>query len=1119
MKQWTTEQIKAIKTIDRDIIVSASAGAGKTSTMVERALSLIVDQRLPVEKLMLLTFSNNSAGEMKERLRLGMIDYAKQHPEDADYIREQLDDLSQSDISTIHGFCFKLVREFFEVVGLSPSVGISPDDESVMNRAKAMENTLKRCENDPEIGKLMSKLSLREDKSFTSAISRFYDYMTAQPDRNGWLDKCVESYSEKSDFEHSQCSRFVAKYFSSTATIYARRMREYIALASDFGYEKTKKYGIESLALIEEFETVTNIRELFDAYADYKKIKNPRAVKPKDEDGILFDKLDALKKEFKAETIKQIDTLFPTDCSYEEIVHHHIEAGKQVEQLVKAVRIFQEEYDKIKSEQNVIDFNDMERYAVEILRDPVIASEVRDRHEYVFVDEFQDTNYVEFFIISTLTKPERLFVVGDVKQSIYRFRLAEPKIFLDTLSEWEKQDKSIFFKDNFRSDGRILDFVNRVFDLLMIPEFGEIDYIKDGRFNESAKRLSEDIPAVQIIKPIKSFEKKEKAVVPKDEQGYYDIIADEIYIQPEDNTEAGLIYNYIQSVLGKKIIVKGVERTVDYKDICLMYNTRSSAQKTLTALTDAGLPLNVSDFEANVGQRELDVFMDYLSVIDNLYDDYPLIASLHSFIGGLSNKDLAKIRISAPKTPNFYTACNNYIKTRNDALSERLKEFFDQIEKFRFMATFTEITEFMKIVLEQSGYDTYLLSLENGEKIFSQFNVFIDGLKGKKCSFDLYTLLNYYKKVDYSKIKTPSDNVDGIRVCTTHSSKGLEFPIVILAGLSSSGNNSGGNILTDRELGVGMMYYDEFSASKLSTVDMQAIKIKRIKDECEDKLRLFYVALTRAECSLAVVMSESEKGCVFPFVKNNVSNWLNYCIENDPFIQAKVVYQEPYKFEKTEKKEREMPIETTSNEIVRNNVNFVYPYLSSTSTARKYSVSALNSNNDKVELQSIDVEENSFAGTAHHAVMQYIDLQSRTKEEVEKEIDRLLAQGYIQKEQYDEINVDEIIACLNSEIMEKARQGIAYREQKFVLSKTADEVLQNGCKESVLIQGVIDLLIDGDELIVVDFKHSKLSSSKLKEKYRKQLLLYADAVSKTYDKYPDKLMLYVFGRNETIEIK
>lgn len=1119
MKQWTTEQIKAITTIDRDIIVSASAGAGKTSTMVERALSLIVDQRLPVEKLMLLTFSNNSAGEMKERLRQGMIDYAKQHPEDVDYIREQLDDLSQADISTIHGFCYKLVREFFEAVGLSPSVGISPDDESVMNRAKAMENTLKRCEGDNEISKLMSKLSLREDSSFVSAIEKFYDYMTAQPDRNAWLDNCVEAYSENSDFEHGASSRFLAGYISSMAEIYARRMREYIALATDFKYEKTKKFALESLSLIEVFENLSTLHELYEAYQDYLVTPNPRKTLPKDEDAILYNKIDALKKEFKDVIDKKFKELFPDENSYEEIVFHRIEAGKQVVQLVKAVRIFQEEYDKIKSEQNVIDFNDMERYAVEILKDTVIASEVRDRHEYVFVDEFQDTNYVEFFIISTLTKPERLFVVGDVKQSIYRFRLAEPKIFLDTLNEWKTQDKNIFFKDNFRSDGRILEFVNHVFDLLMIPEFGEIDYIQDGRFNESTKRLSEDIPPVQIIKPFKSFAQKEKNEIAKDEQGFYDIKLDELYVKPEDNTEAGLIYNYIKSVLGKKIIIKGVEKFVDYKDICLMYNKRSSASKTLKALTDAGLPLNISDFEANVGQRELDVFMDYLSIINNLYDDYPLIASLHSFMGGLSNKDLAKIRVSAPRTPNFYTACKNYIENFDDSLSNRLKEFFALIEKFRFMATFTEMTEFLKIVLEESGYRTYLLSLDNGEKIFSQFNVFIDGLKGKKCSFDLYTLINYYKKLDSTQIKTPSDNIDGIRVCTTHSSKGLEFPIVILAGLSASKTGDRGNIHTDRELGVGMMYYDEFTASTRNTIDMQAIKMKKYKDECEDGLRLFYVALTRAECSLALVMSESEKTCEFPFTKSNVSYWVNYCIEHDPFIASKVVYQEPYKFEEIEKSEKELPVETKPVEMVQNNVNYVYPYLSSTTTARKYSVSALNANNDKVELQSIDVEENSFSGTAHHAVMQYIDLESRTKEDVEKELDRLLAEGYIQKEQYDEINVDEIVACLNSEIMEKARQGIVYREQKFVLSKTADEVLHSGCFEPILIQGVIDLLIDGDELIVVDFKHSKLSDKKLKEKYRKQLLLYADAVSKTYGKYPDKLLLYVFGRNATIEIK
>lgn len=1118
MRTWTTDQEKAINSVDCNLIVSASAGAGKTSAMVERALTLVAGKRIPVEKIMLLTYSNNSAGEMKERLRQGMINYAKEHPEDADYIREQLDDLSQADISTIHGFCFKLVREFFEVVGLSPSVGISPDDESVINRAKAMENALKRCEKDEDISKLMSKLSLRKDNDFTAAIERFYDYMTAQPDRKKWLESCVESYSSDKDFEKSVISEFLAKYFSDAAKIYAAKLREYIRIAKDINADKIITFAIKNLDFIQCYEGVSNIRELYRAYDEVRNNEKPR--KPtKSEDVVLLERVNDLRSEFFKKYVDKLAELFPKDVRYEELVFNRTEAGKQVEQLVKAVKFFEEEYDAIKYEQNVIDFNDMERYTVEILSDSTIAEEIRNRHEYVFVDEFQDTNYVEYFIISAVTKPDRLFVVGDVKQSIYRFRLAEPKVFLDTLEEWKKRDNAVYFKDNFRSDGRILDFVNHVFNLLMIPEFGEIDYAKDGRFSDSSKVSSEDIPVVRIIKLKANFDEKEKIEVVKDEYGVYDVTKDELFVKLDDDSEAGLIYNYIQSILGKKIKIKDKEKPIEYKDICLMYNTRGAALKTLNALSDAGIPLNISDFEENVGQKELDVFMDYVSVIDNLYDDYPLISSLHSFIGGLSNKDLARIRVYDSKSANYYSACKAYIDNFDDDLSRKLKAFFAMTDKLRFAATFTEISEFLKIVLEQTGYGTYLLSMDNGERIYSLINVFIDGIKGKKYSFDLYSLICYYKKIDGVSVKSLSDSADGVKVRTTHSSKGLEFPVVVLAGLAASRPSDSANVYTDRELGVGMKYYDEYNSRTVETVDMKAIKLKKEKDNREDKLRLFYVALTRAECALAIIMPEKDNACVYPFVEDKVSNWLNYCISSDPFVASKVVYEEPYEFDEIQKNEKVLPIEREADEKIAETVNFIYPYLSSTTTARKYSVSALNANNDKVELQSVDVEDNSFAGTAHHAVMQYIDLEARSKDAVRKELDRLLEEGLIQKEQYDAVNADEIVECLNSDIIETARKSVVYRERKFVLSKKADAVLKNGCEESILIQGVIDMLIDGDSLIVLDFKRSKLSDEKLVEKYTTQLKLYADAVEKSYGRYPDKLLLYVFGRNETIEIK
>lgn len=1116
MRNWTDNQKKAIETLDSDIIVSASAGSGKTSAMVERALTLVTKRRVPIDRIMLLTFTNNSASEMKERLRQGLLLYAKENPEDVSFIREQLDNMGLSDISTIHGFCFKIVQEFFEVVGLSPSVGIQSDEEEADDFAKAGENTIKRCEEDKDICALMDNLSLRKDNAFLSIVQTLYSYVTAQPDRKKWLEHCLSLYDENNSFEKSNVSEYAASYFSSIAKIYSNQLRELIGIARRNGDEVCEKFGLNALDQIQIYENCRGMRELYNCFVEpFKSMTKPR----KCDDIVLLNAITAIKEEIKEKFIKKLADIFDCGESYEEMVENRTRAGLQVSNVIKAVGIFEEEYDKIKAEQNKIDFSDMERYTIEILKDPVLAEEIRDRHDYVFVDEFQDTNYIQDKIIRTVTKPDRLFIVGDVKQCIYRFRLAEPSIFIQTLEEWDKQNKAVYFNDNFRSDNEILDFVNHIYGLLMTKDFGNIDYNANGKFSIRTNQNESEVDAVTILKA--PFVETEKDIEenPVDENGLYDITKHELTEVEDNGSEAGLIYNYIQSVLGKKIYVKGVEKQVEYSDIVLMYTTRRASKTTLQALSNVGIPINIGDFEDSAGKDELDVFFDYLEVINNLYDDYPLISALHSFIGGFGNSELAQIKTKYPNTSSFYSSCELYYQNETDGIANKLKSFFDKASEYRFLATFTEMSEFLKLVLEETGFSTYLASVENGDKKLSSINAYIQGLKDKKYAFDLRSLINHYRAQADFCLKSAVSKQEGIRVCTVHSSKGLEFPVVILAGLNQKGSNNASGIYTDRYLGVGMKYYDAVNRETDFTLDMKVIALKKAMDEREDKLRLIYVALTRAECALAVVLPNKIKPCVNPFVTDNVAAWFDYCIGKDAIVESKLKIVNPFEFQKKTESQKELPKEGEPNEEVKAVMSYTYPYQSATATARKYSVSALNSNNDKVEIQSIDVEENSFTGTAHHQVMQYIDLDARTKDEVKAEIERMYKEDLINKAQYDAINVDEITDCLNSEIIEKARKSKTYREHKFILSKPADEILNNGCKENVLIQGIIDMLIDGDELIVLDFKHSKLPDDMLIKKYTKQLKLYAEAVEKTYKKYPDKLLLYVFGKNKTIEIK
>ncbi len=510
--------------------------------------------------------------------------------------------------------------------------------------------------------------------------------------------------------------------------------------------------------------------------------------------------------------------------------------------------------------------------------------------------------------------------------------------------------------------------------------------------------------------------------------------------------------------------------------------------------------------------------MDYIQVITNTFDDYPLIGSLHSFIGGLSNFELSRIKLKSPHRSSFYETCLEYLKTFDDEISKKLKIFFDNIEKYRFLSSAIELSSFLKQVFEESGYSTYLASVKDGQKVISAINGFIEQSKGKRYAVDLHTFVIHYRECTDIKLKSSESDSNGVRVCTLHSSKGLEFPIVIFAGLDSGDKSNSMGIISDRELGVGVKYYNSQDRTINETLDMRIIAMKKAKDEAEDKLRLLYVTLTRAQSALCIILPYDDNKCVFPFSNNKFHKWIHYCVQNDPYVASKMVIAEPYQFGETNEIRRVIPTEKEASDEIKQVLNYTYPHEIATKTARKYSVSALNNEEKILTLPSIDPEERSFSGTAHHLVMQYIDLYATTRQEVQSEIDRMLNDNILQKEQYDEINVDEILDCLNSEIGDLARSGVCYREQKFVLAKKGDEVLSNGYQENVLVQGIVDLLIIGDKTVVVDFKRSKAGKDKLIERYKTQLKLYADAVKETFGKYPDRLLLYVFGRNEIIEI-
>ena len=884
-----------------------------------------------------------------------------------------------------------------------------------------------------------------------------------------------------------------------------------LAKANEVKLQKCKDYAGYLSQAVDLIASSPNLRELYKSYYRVKEFKYPKEYK--NDISEATPGLKTLKESFKKQVVDKVGKLFIEGFTYDELVEMRNRASEQVKVVVKAVEIFEDEYDALKSAQNKVDFSDMLRYAWKLLKTDEIKEEIRSRHDYVFVDEAQDLNYIQNDIVKAIAPENGLFVVGDVKQSIYRFMLAEPNIFLERLNEWNARGEAVFFRENFRSDPEILNFVNKVFATLMIPSFGGIDYNDGNDFVINEREREVEVSPVTILTSSATKIKDSKP----NYSGVYDLLSDEGENDDSPKDDASWIYNYIQNCIGKKIYVKGKEKTVEYSDIAILFRARNASDGIIPALASKGIPFNFGKFEQNNGREELKVFMDYLSVIDNVFDDYALISSLHSYIGGMTNEELADVKLKFPRSKTYAEACLAYAES-DGKYAPKMKEFFDGIDRFRFLSTYTEMSEFLKLAIEESGFATYVASADNGLQNIAAINEYVYSIKGKTWAEDLHSFIVHYRECEEPKLKGKTADSNGVNVCTCHETKGLEYPIVILAGVDHKGNNTGPQVKTDKRMGVAMKYLDASKNVTYDVFDYNVISLKKTLDENEDMVRLLYVALTRAQSALAICLPDMDVlPKLLPDMCSTFGDALRYAISKDKSLLKYVEEIDPVDFEKASKVLKVCPEPLPVDEKVKEVLSFKYPEIKATELRNKYSVSQINVGDDLTLPLFAETEEKAKKGTAYHLVMQYIDLECSTAEEVRKDIERLTSCGILSYSDVKEVKPEEIALCLNSRVGKAARAGETYREKRFVLRKKASELIEGAADEYTLLQGTMDMLIIGDEVILVDFKKSYLPVEEVKEKYRKQIELYAEAVEKGLGRKCDKKWIYVFGRDLLIE--
>lgn len=1125
MINWKEEQRIAINKTDSDLIVTASAGSGKTTTMVARALELI-KKGVPALRLLLLTYSEAAALEMKEKLRNALIEYAKGATENIDFIRAQIDDLAIADISTIHSYCKRIVKNYFEVAGVSPGFAIADGETSKVLISKALKNLFdaeNKKKNNEGFFTLRNMLSPRNDEVLTKIICVIYEHMSTQADRDNWLEN---SYSMEYivDIENTYAAKYIVDRLKQDALPLYNRCVALNKLAIE---EDDDIYIHNAVHLTECVSGYINNISLKDCYIekDRERIKWKRLM-GKAKESILYQITDALRKEVRAFEAFAKELLGGYD--YEQAKSIIKGCAPQVAEIIRLVKLFDKEYSKLKKDDNLLDFSDLEKYALVVLANEEKRDEIVKEHDYVFVDEYQDTNYVQERIINLITPPESLFVVGDSKQCIYRFRLAEPQIFLDRLKDYKALNKAISFNDNFRSCPEILHFVNDVFSEIMSEEFGGVNYREDAAFNipKEYHKVS-SYPAVQICAIVnEDSEDEENQEREVKSNGVYSVLESQKYcVRKKGIAEGRFIADQITNLVNKEYIRdKDEVRLVDYDDITIMFRQRSHANGIIAELIRCKIPLKLGLFALNEQSEDVASIINYIKLLNNSLDDYVLIAALHSRMGNFTNSELAEIR-KREREGYFYEAAEKVSKTDSE-LGNKLSKFYSELKRYRFEAEFMSVNNLAAKIIEENGYSQYLLSMQGGADRLAVLKYFLASLEGKSYCRSLAAFCDYFTEHE-EDIEWGGGNIStdkGVNICTIHASKGLEYPIVILAGAANMvyGSKTGA-ISVDKDLGIGTNFYDEETRTIKSSIVINAITAKKKYQEKEEEARLLYVALTRAKSHLIVTGEVSAKKIdnrpELSSVNNNM-DWLLAVSKKSKRVDdlINVYYITPE--EQGEQAKKGVYLGAADEELkqsIINELNYVYPYQTSLNIGIKYTATGIN-NEEDIVIPSLFSEERIQRGVDYHKIMQYIDYGCKDIFDIEKELERLYCESLITQEEKENIDKYDILRCLSTPLMQYAATAKCLREQRFMYSVKAAEVLDTDSHEMVLVQGTIDLLVLGEENIIVDFKYSGIPDNQLRDKYRKQLEIYKNAVESSMNIKINKAYIYSFKRGKVIEI-
>lgn len=1128
-KNYTPDQRKAVIAEGRNVLVSASAGSGKTFVMIERVIRLIVEGKAEVGEILAVTYTTAAAEEMKQKLVKAIIAEINAGRDVARF-RKALSEVPTASISTFHSFCANLIRTYFYALDVDPSVSVADENQAGELKNKALDSLFEslyetRDEDFLYLVRIMGRS--RGDDSLKETVKKLYEFASSEKSAEEFLTKAAENITEKSFYKsENELYGIFAAYIKELI-----RIGENLAsLAESYGYAVYVEYVGELLVKLKTCLNAKDFRSLIKA-AGLSVPKAPRTTSKDDEDLAAYKgKLEYFKKKCK-DVYDDIREASPNDDE-EKDLSEYLSTARATKALCRLTIDFGKEYARLKADAAALDFADLEHFAYRLLSEnPDVLSAVKQKYKYVFADEYQDVNGIQEAILSLISS-DNAFMVGDVKQSIYAFRGCNPDIIAAKFERYERgEGETVSLDANFRSTDAVLAAVNKTFSPIMTKDFGGTDY-KNNPMTGSGKYPQGYGETILIEIPEAEKEKTIKG-------GVYDIVDDVNAPAPKAAfAEGAVVANIVRKEAGGKVydLKAKREREVTPKDFAVL--TRNSSgfpTEIVRHLKRNDIPVSSSAKNPVGDYPEIKLLKDLLKIIVRFADDAPLFACLKSAIGGVSEAEAAEIKRAAyaaitsdtgdkPAATKKLTFADCYrwylLSGEDENIRNKLKNFDEYISKIRLLSGFENAGEILSRVLSETGLDLEILSQKNGEIRLSRVERFIAEAGSGENGLSVRKFLTRVESDDGDVSVGSSDCDDSVIVTSMHASKGLEYPIVILAGLGKRFNleDTKKEILTDRYDGVALKFYDEESKRTKITLPRAAFKEKAKLNAIKEEMRVFYVAMTRAECKLYLVTSE-------PVQDNDDFTSILFANKFSDFIKTKY-FDKRIVAEKAEigdgEDVREVYISKDRpalTDLIRKNLSFIYPYEEDVNLPVKRAVTSLaeDATTDDDEMTEIRLPVDKTArerGIAYHAFLQHAD---SFYEDAGVLLEKIKTEKKLTDEQLALLSVEKLRKILSSPLFGEIKGYKLYKEQPFIAQMAANEISDTKANGDVLVQGIVDLLaVKGDKAIIVDYKYSEKNVTRLKETYAYQLALYKKAVEKTLKLKVEKTILFNINSVESI---